>query len=64
MLVQKAYAQILELLTKAQPSKEIIALKGLETLSKVGDGKSTKIIIPSEIQSLAGLATSLKEIIN
>lgn len=64
LLVQKAYAQSLELLTKAQPSKEIIALKGLETLSKVGDGKSTKIIIPSEIQSLAGLATSLKEIIN
>ena len=64
LLVQKAYAQSLELLTKAQPSKEIIALKGLETLSKVGDGKSTKIIIPSEIQSLAGLASSLKEIIN
>ena len=63
LLVQKAYAQSLKLLTESNPSKEIIALKGLETLSKVGDGKSTKIIIPSELQSLAGLATSVKEII-
>lgn len=64
LLVQEAYANSLKLLTQAQPSKEIIALKGLEALSKVADGKSTKIIIPSEIQSLAGLATSVKEIIN
>ena len=63
LLVQKSYAQSLKLLTESHPSKEIIALKGLETLSKVGDGKSTKIIIPSELQSLAGLATSVKEII-
>lgn len=63
LLVQEAYANSLKLLTASQPSKEIIALKGLEALSKVADGKSTKIIIPSEIQSLAGLATSVKEII-
>lgn len=64
LLVQEAHANSLKLLTQSQPSKEIIALKGLEALSKVADGKSTKIIIPSEIQSLAGLATSVKEIIN
>lgn len=64
LLVQEAYANSLKLLTEAQPSKEIIALKGLESLSKLADGQSTKIIIPSEIQSLAGLASSVKEIIN
>lgn len=63
LLVQEAYANSLKLLTQAAPSKEIIALKGLESLSKLADGQSTKIIIPSEIQSLAGLATSVKEII-
>ncbi len=63
LLVQEAYANSLKLLTQAEPSKEIIALKGLESLSKLADGQATKIIIPSEIQSLAGLATSVKEII-
>jgi hypothetical protein len=42
------------------PSDKVIAIKSLETFEKVADGKATKIIIPSEIQSLAGLAASLK----
>ena len=41
----------------------VIALKSLETFTKVADGRATKIIIPSEIQSMAGLATSLKELV-
>ena len=41
----------------------LIAIKGLEALEKVGDGKSTKIIIPSDLQGLASLATSIKEIV-
>lgn len=62
-LVQAAYADALKLLTAANPSDRVIALKSLEALSKMADGKATKIIIPSEIQSLAGMATSLREII-
>lgn len=62
-LVQTAYAQALKVLTLANPSERVLALKSLEALAKVADGKATKIIIPSEIQSLAGLATSLREVI-
>lgn len=62
MTVQRAYADSLMMLNSANPSQQVIALKSLEALQKVADGKSTKIIIPSEIQSLAGLVTSLKEI--
>ena len=60
-LVQKAVADSLKLLTAANPSEQIIKIKSLEAFAKAADGKATKIIIPSEIQSLAGLATSLKE---
>lgn len=61
--VQSAYADALKLLTEANPSDRVIALKSLEAFQKAADGKATKIIIPSEIQGLAGLATSLKELI-
>lgn len=60
-LVQKAVADSLKLLTASNPSEQIIKIKSLEAFAKAADGKATKIIIPSEIQSLAGLATSLKE---
>lgn len=62
-LVQEANAQGIRMLVEAQPNKEIIALKSLASLEKVSDGQATKIIIPSEIASVAGLATSLKEIV-
>ncbi len=62
--VQKAYADALRLLNEAAPTDKVIALKSLEAFQKAADGKATKIIIPSEIQGLAGLATSLKEIWN
>lgn len=61
--VQSAYADSIKLLNEANPNKGVITIKGLEALEKVADGKATKIIIPSQIQSLAGLATSLKELV-
>ena len=62
--IQKAYADSLLMLNSAQPTDKVIALKSLEAFEKVADGKATKIIIPSEIQSLAGLAVSVKELKN
>ena len=62
--VQQAYADALKMLNEAAPSDKVIALKSLEAFQKAADGKATKIIIPSEIQSLAGLATSVKEVFN
>jgi len=61
--VQNATAEGIKMLNNAAPSQGVIAVKSLEALQVVADGKSTKIIIPSEIQSLAGLAASLKGII-
>lgn len=61
--VQKAFADSLKMLNEACPTDKVIALKSLEAFSKAADGKATKIIIPSEIQSLAGLATSIKELV-
>ncbi len=61
--VQKANAEGLRMIKEAGADSAVLTLKSLEALAKVADGKSTKIIIPSEIQGLAGLATSLKEIV-
>ncbi|MGN1034634.1 MAG: SPFH domain-containing protein [Oscillospiraceae bacterium] len=61
--VQKAYADSIKLLNDANPSEKVISLKSLEAFGKAADGKSTKIIIPSEIQSLAGLVVSVKELL-
>ena len=62
LAVQKALADSIALLNDAAPSEQVIRLKSLEAFGKAADGKATKIIIPSEIQSLAGLASSLKEV--
>ena len=62
--VQKALADSLRLLNEAAPNDQVIKLKALEAMQKVADGQATKIIIPSEIQSLAGLAASAKEVFN
>ncbi len=62
LTVQKAYADALRMLNEANPTQAVIALKSLEAFEKAADGKATKIIIPSDIQSLAGLATSAKEL--
>ncbi|NLZ46215.1 MAG: SPFH/Band 7/PHB domain protein [Clostridiales bacterium] len=63
-MVQTAVAESIVKLNAASPNQSVIALKSLETMEKVADGKSTKIIIPSEIQGLAGLASSLKGIVD
>ena len=60
--VQKAEAEAIKVLNEAKPTKEILALKSFATFEKVADGKSTKILIPSEIQNLAGFMQSIKEI--
>ena len=61
--IQNATAEGLRMLNEANPSTQVIAIKSLEALKEVADGQATKIIIPSELQGLAGLATSFKEII-
>lgn len=60
--VQQATAEGLRMIKDAGADESVLTLKSLEALAKVADGKATKIIIPSEIQGIAGLATSLKEI--
>lgn len=60
--VQQAYADALKMLNEAAPSDRVIAIKSLEAFQKVADGKATKIIIPSDIQNMAGFVTSVKEL--
>ena len=62
VLIQEANAEGIEALNKKKPSAEVLQLKSLEAFAKAADGKATKIIIPSEIQSLAGLLTTMKEV--
>ncbi len=63
MLVQKAQADAIRLLNEACPSREVLQLKAYESFMKAADGQATKIIIPSEIQGMAGLAASVKELV-
>ena len=61
--VQQANADGLRYIKEAGADQAVLTLKSLEAFSKAADGKATKIIIPSEIQGIAGLASSLKEVI-
>ena len=61
MAVQKAMADSLALLNEKAPNDQVIKLKALEAMQKVADGKATKIIIPSELQGFAGLASGIAE---
>ena len=63
MKVQQATADAIKLLNEANPNGQVVKLKALEAMEKVADGKATKIIIPSEIQGLAGLAASAKALL-
>ena len=58
--VQQAMADSMRMLNENAPNDQVIKLKALEAFQKAADGKATKIIVPSEIQGLAGLATSIK----
>ena len=60
--VQNANAEGIRMIREAGADKAVLTLKSLEAFMKAADGKATKIIIPSEIQGLAGLAASLKEV--
>ena len=59
--VQKALADSLEMLNEKAPNEQVIKLKALEAMQKIADGKATKIIIPSELQGLAGMASGIVE---
>ncbi len=61
LAVQKATAEGIRLINEAAPSEAVLKIKALEAFAAAADGKATKIIIPSEIQGLAGLATGLVE---
>ena len=63
LTVQKANAEGIKYLNEAAPDKSILTLKSLEAFGKAADGKATKIIIPSDIAGIAGLASSLTEIV-
>ncbi|MCF0134031.1 MAG: SPFH/Band 7/PHB domain protein [Blautia sp.] len=62
--VQNATAEGIRMIKEAGADQAVLTMKSLEALTKMSDGQATKIIIPSEIQGLAGLATSMKEILS
>lgn len=62
LMVQKATADGIKMIVESAPNQQVIALKSLDAFAAAADGKATKIIIPSEIQGLAGLATAFSEI--
>lgn len=62
LLVQKALAESIRMLNESAPSEAVLKLKSYEAFQKAADGQATKIIIPSEIQSLSGLVASVKEL--
>lgn len=64
LVAAEAQAKGIELINNAKPNAAYVTLKGFETLEKLGNGNATKIIVPSEIQNVAGLLTSLKEVIS
>ena len=62
LAVQKANADAIRLLNEAMPNDKVLALRSLEALAKVANGKATKIIIPSDLQNLGGVVPSIKEL--
>ncbi len=61
--VQNATAEGIRLVNASMPSEEVIKIRALEAFATAANGRATKIIIPSEIQGLAGLATAFKEVL-
>ncbi len=62
MIVQKALADSIEMLNASAPNERILALKSFESMEKIANGNATKIIIPSDMQSMAGVTTTLSEL--
>lgn len=63
LAIQEATAKGIELINNSNPTQAVLTLKSLEAFEKAADGKATKIIIPSDIQGIAGLAAGIKEVI-
>ena len=61
--IYEAQARGIEMIKNANPTKEYLSLKSLETYEKMADGKATKIVVPSELQNMASLLTSAREIL-
>ncbi|MGI6607998.1 MAG: SPFH domain-containing protein [Erysipelotrichaceae bacterium] len=61
--VYEAQAKSIDLINKSNPSKEYLALKSLEAYQKMADGQATKIVVPNELQAVASMLTSAKEIV-
>ena len=61
--IQKAQAEGIRMINEAAPSSEYLSLQGMKAFEKAADGKATKIIVPSELQSLAGIASGIKDIV-
>ncbi|MBE6429173.1 MAG: SPFH/Band 7/PHB domain protein [Planctomycetaceae bacterium] len=61
--VQQALADSIKMLNEAAPTQEVLTIKSLEAFAKAADGKATKLIIPSQIQGIAGLAAALKDVV-
>lgn len=61
--IYEAQARGIEMIKQANPTKEYLSLKSLETYEKMADGKATKIVVPSELQNMASLLTSAREIL-
>lgn len=64
LAIQEAKAKGIELINNANPSEQMLSMRSLEAFEKAADGKATKIIIPSEIQSMAGLVSAIKETVS
>ena len=62
LLVQQAKADAIRLINEAAPGEGMLRLRGMEAMEKVADGKATKIIIPSELQNLAGTVSAIREV--
>ena len=62
--VQKANAEGIRLIKEAGADEAVLTIKSLEALKNLADGQATKIVVPSDLQGLAGLATSFKEIMS
>ena len=59
--VQDATAKGIQMINEAQPSQAVLTIKSLEAFERAADGKATKLIIPSDIQGIAGLVAAIKE---
>ena len=63
LMLRKAEAEGLELLKKAGADEAVLKLRSFDALVQLGNGQATKIIVPSDIQNIAGLATSIAEVV-